>query len=119
MEYQKIINLLDNTPNQLTKFRTKNCVEINDDASGTYNTNTQIKFKNSMSRKSLCDYSDAHILLSGTITVAQVAAGRGNNNTQVVFKNYGPFTDCMSEINNTQLDNAKDIEVVMTMYNLI
>ena len=118
MEYQKIINLLDNTPNQLTKFRTKNCVEKNDDASGTYNTNTQIKLKNSMLKKSLCDYSDAYILLSGTITVAQVAAGGGNNNIQVVFKNYGPFTDCMSEINNTQLDNAKDIAVVITMYNL-
>ena len=39
MEYQKIINLLDNTSNQPTKFRTKNWVEINDDARGTYNTN--------------------------------------------------------------------------------
>ena len=44
MEYQKIINLLDNTPNQPTKFRSKNWVEINDDARGTYNTNSQIKF---------------------------------------------------------------------------
>ena len=43
MEYQKIINLLDNTPNQPTKFRSKNWVEINDDARGTYNTNSQIK----------------------------------------------------------------------------
>ena len=38
MEYQKIINSLDNTPNQLIKFRTKNWVEINDDSRGTYNT---------------------------------------------------------------------------------
>ena len=44
MEYQKIINLLDNTPNQVTKFKTKNWVEINDDLRGTYNTNSQIKF---------------------------------------------------------------------------
>ena len=44
MEYQKIINLLDNTPNQSTKFRSKNWVEINDDARGTHNTNSQIKF---------------------------------------------------------------------------
>ena len=43
MEYQKIINLLDNTPNQPTKFRSKNWVEINDDARGTHNTNSQIK----------------------------------------------------------------------------
>ena len=44
MEYQKIINLLDNTPIQPTKFRTKNWVEINNDAGGTYNTNSEIKF---------------------------------------------------------------------------
>ena len=69
MEYQKIINLLDNTPNQPTKFRTKNWVEINDNSRGTYNTNSPIKFKTSMSRSSLCDYSDAYILASGTITI--------------------------------------------------
>ena len=48
MEYQKTINLLDNTPNQPSKFRTKNWVEINDDSRGTYNTNSQIKFKTSI-----------------------------------------------------------------------
>ena len=61
--------MLDNTPNQPTKFRTKNCVEINDDAGGTYNTNSQIKFKTSMLRSSLCDYGGAYILVSGTITI--------------------------------------------------
>ena len=45
MVYQKITNLLDNTPNQPSKFRTKSWVEINDNARGTYNTNSQIKFK--------------------------------------------------------------------------
>ena len=45
MEYQKVINLLDVTPNQPTKFRTKNLVEINDDSRGTYNTNCQINLK--------------------------------------------------------------------------
>ena len=48
MEYQKIINFLDNTPNQSFKFRTKNLVEINDDSRGRYSTNSQIKFKTSM-----------------------------------------------------------------------
>ena len=48
MEYQEIINLLGNTPNQPTKFRTKNWIEINDDSSKKYNTNSQIKFKNSI-----------------------------------------------------------------------
>ena len=60
MEYPKIINLLDNTPNQQTKFRTKNWVELNDDSRETYNTNSQIKFKTSMLRSNLCDYSDAY-----------------------------------------------------------
>ena len=69
MEYQKIINLLDSTPNQPTKFRTKNWVEINDNSCGTYNTNSQVKLKISMLKSSLCDYGDSYILVSGTITV--------------------------------------------------
>ena len=69
MEYQKIINLLDNTPNQPTKFKIETYVEINDDARGTWNINSQIKFKTSMLKSSLCDYSDEYILVRGTITV--------------------------------------------------
>ena len=58
-----MINLLDNTPNQPTKFRIKNWVERNDDSRGTYNTNSKIKFQTLMLRLSLCDYSDAYILV--------------------------------------------------------
>ena len=61
MEYPKIINLLDNTPNQPSKFRTKNWVDINDDDCGTYNTNSQIQFKLSIVKSSLSDYGDAYI----------------------------------------------------------
>ena len=121
MEYQKI-NLLDNTPNQPSKFKTKNrvgWVGINDEAGGTYNTNSQIRFETSMLQSSLCDDSDPYILVSWTITVAEVAAGRENNNIEVVFTNCLPFTDCISKINNTQMDNAKSINVLMPMYNLI
>ena len=119
MEYQKIKNLLDNTPNHTTKLRTKDWVAVNDDARGTYNTDSQIKFKASMLRSSLCDYSDAYILVSGSITAEALAAGGGNNNMQVVFKNCAPFTNCITEINNKQIDNVKNIYVVMPMYNLI
>ena len=70
MEYQKITNLIDNASNQLSKFRTKNWVEINDESRAGYNVNSQIKFKTTMLKSSLCDYSDAHILVKGTITVA-------------------------------------------------
>ena len=72
-----------------------------------------------MPNSSLCHYSDAYILVSGTITVEESAANGGNNNVQVVFKNCAPFTDSMSKINNIKIDNAIDIDVVMPMYNSI
>ena len=63
MEYQKIINLLGNTSNQPTKFRTKTWVEKNDESRRTYNTNSQIKFKTTMLKPILCDYIVMHIQL--------------------------------------------------------
>ena len=72
-----------------------------------------------MLRSTLCYYSDIYILAKGTITVAEVAAGRGNNVVEVVFKNCAPLTNCMGETNNTQIDNAKCINKVMSMYSLI
>ena len=124
MEYQKIANLIDDTSNQPSKFRTKNWVEINDESRGTYNVNSQIKFKTTMLKSSLCDYSDAYILVKGTITVtgagADAAARQADERDKgVTFKNCAPFTNCTSKINNTQVDNAKDIDIVMPMYNLI
>ena len=111
--------MLDNTPNQQTKFRAKNWVEINDNLRKIYNTNSQIEFKNSVLRSRLSDYSDTYILVSGTIAIAALSGGGGNNNIQVVFRNCTAFTNCISEINNTQIDNPKDIDVVMPVYNLI
>ena len=94
MEYQKIINSLENTPNQPTKFRTKNWVEINDYSHRTYNINSQIKFKTSIIRSSLCDYSDAYIIVSGTVTVPN--KGEAANPKNIIIKNCAPFTDCIS-----------------------
>ena len=123
MEYQKIAHLIDdNTLNQPSKFRTRNWIEINDESRGAYNVNSQIKFKTTMLKSSLCDYSDAHILVKGTISVPNTAAqgaAANNTNKKVIFKNWAPFTNCISENNNTQIDNAKDIDIVMPMYNLI
>ena len=122
MEYQKIANLIDDTSNQPSKFRTRNWVEINDESRGAYNVNSQIKFKTAMLKSSLCDYSDAYILVKGTISVNNTAAAdpdANNINKKVIFKNCAPFINCISEINNTQIDNAKDIDIVMSMYNLI
>ena len=75
-----------------------------------------------MLKSSLCDYSDACILVKETITVNNTAAAAdaaNNTNKKVIFKNFAPFTICISEINNTQVDNPKDINIVMPMYNLI
>ena len=122
MEYQKIANLTGDTPNQPSKFRTRNLVEINDESRGAYNVNSQIKFKTTMLKFSLCDHSDAYILVKGTISVNNTAADGAvvnNNNKKVIFKNCAPFTNCISKINNMQIDNAKDIDIVMPMYNLI
>ena len=123
MEYQKIANLInDNTLNQPSEFRTRNWVEINDESRGAYNVNSQNKLQTTMLKSSLCDYSDAYILVKGTITVNNTAAqgaAANNTNKKVIFKRCAPFTNCISEINNTQIDNAKDIDIVMPMYNLI
>ena len=122
MEYQKITNLLGNTPDQQFEFITKNWVEINDESRGTYNADSQIKFKTTMIGSSLCDYSDAYILVKGNITVNNTAAdgaAANNTNKKVIFKNCAPFTKCISRINNTDIDNAQDIDIVMPMYNLI
>ena len=119
MKYQKIINILDNTPNQPSKFRTKNWVEINNKSLGIFGTNSRIKTM--LLKSSLCYYSDAYILVKGTMTVpnmAAAAAAANNANEKVIFKNCAPFTDCKSETNNVQVDNAKDVDVPIPIYNL-
>ena len=85
MEYQKIINLLDNTPNQLSKFRTKNWVEMNYELHGTYSINSQIKFKTTILKSILCDYSDEYIVFKGTITVPNTGTAAAQNNRNKYF----------------------------------
>ena len=88
MEHQKIANLLNHGSSKPSKFKTRNLVEINDEARSKYFPNKQIKFKTSMLRSSLCDYSDAYILVKGNITVNNNAAGgaaANNTNKKVIF----------------------------------
>ena len=73
MEYQKTINLLDNTPNQLSKFRTNNLIQTNDQSRGVYNVNSDNRFKTTMLKSTLCDYSDAYIFAKGRITITDAA----------------------------------------------
>ena len=110
--------MLDNTPNQPTKFRTKNGVELNDKSRGMYYTNSQIRFKTSMLRSS---YGDAYRLVKGAITVANTGADAALNNVdkKVIFKNCALFTSCINSINFTQTDDAQHVDVVMSMHNLI
>ena len=119
MKYQKIANLLSDASNKPSKFRTRNWIEINDDIKGAYSPNKQIRFKTEMLRSTLCDYADAYILIKGNISVNNNAAGANNTNKKVIFKNCASFTNCISKINNTQIDNAEYIDIVMPIYNLI
>ena len=120
MEYEKIINLFDNTPNAPSKFRTKRWVEINDKPRRTYNTDSQIRFKTSILRSN----SDAYILVNGTITITgaradDVTKRTYEKNEEGIFKNCAPFIECTGEINRTQIDYARDLNVAMSMYDLI
>ena len=123
MKYQIINNLLRNESNKPSKFITRNWVKINDESRGSY-TGNSIKFKTTMSRSSLCDYAHAYILVNGRITIS----GHGDNNAViqasqrdkgVTYKNCAPFVKCIHRINNTEIHNAEDIDIAITMYNLI
>ena len=106
--------MLDNTSNQPSKFRTKKWVKINDESKGTYIANSQIKFKTTMLKSGLYDYSNVYILVKGNITANNTeaeGAAANNTNKKVIFENCVSFTNCISEINNTQVDNAEDIDI--------
>ena len=135
MEYDKINNLLrvvdtsakhvlseDNESEQLSKFVTREYVRVNS-LSNTYNENKSIRFKTLMLRSNLCDYSDAYILVKGTVTVNGVVNGVENEilrrNRPLILKNNAPFVSCMTKINNEFIEDADDLDIVMPMYNLL
>ena len=121
MEYKKMINLLDDTLNQPSKFRTKKWIEINYQSKGVYNTISEVRFKTTMLKSSLCDYGDACILVKGTIIIVgagdDAASRRADERKKgVISKNCVPFLNCKSEINNTEIEHVKYIDTVMPMY---
>ena len=93
METQKIVNLLNNTENEYSKFATKKWYIIDSQSKGNYSHKNPIKFLTSLLESSLCDYSDAYILVTGNIT-----ATPNNAATQVEFKNCAPFKKCRTKI---------------------
>ena len=112
--------MLEDIPIQTSKFRTKYPIEINDDSHSTYNIDSQIRFKTAMLKSILSHYNDVYIVVKETKNYHTGAAAAPNNrNREVVFKNCAPFNNSISEINNTQIDNAIGIDLVTLMYNLI
>ena len=139
MEYDKINNLLLSEDNesevskanrenemsqQLSKFVTREYVRVNC-LSNTYNENKSIRFKTPMLRSNLCDYSDAYVLVKGTITVTDLGANNGANNIRdkrnrpLILKNNAPFVSCITRINGELIEDADDLDIVMSMYNLL
>ena len=127
MEYDKINNLLlseDNESEKLCKFVTREYVRVNS-LSNTYNENKSIRFKTPMLKLNLCDYSDAYILVKGTITVTAPGGNNGAKNIRdkrnrpVILKNNAPFVSCITRINGELIEDADDLDIVMSMYNLL
>ena len=114
METQKIVNLLNGSGNDSSKFATKKWYITDSESNGNYSQNDEIKFLTRSIESSLCDYSDVYILVTGNIT-----ATPNNAATQVVFKNCAPFEKCRTEINETFIDESDLINITMPMYNLI
>ena len=118
METQKIVNLLNDSDNEYSKFATLKWYIINDQNSGQYGRGNEndatIKFETNVTKPNLCDYSDTYILVTGDIKVAGVAA-----NTNVGFKNCAPFTRCVTHINDEHIETAENLDIIMSTYNLI
>ena len=138
MEFQNIVNFLDISSDK--KFVAKKWIEVSYQSEGNYNVNKESRIKTAILRSDLCDFSDVYIVLKENInkkktftaddfeapnnTAANATAtNTANNNAfsekKLVFKNNAPFIDCISTINGIKMDNAQDLDVVMSMYNLL
>ena len=118
MEYQKMTSLLGNIPDKVTRFITKKWIIVYGQSGGAYSTTKQISFKTSMLRSDLCDYSDAYIFVKGIITVSATDGAnniRDKRNRPLAFKNNAPFTSCISKINGVLIENAEDLDIVMSI----
>ena len=114
MEYDKINNLLGSESKQLPKFVTRQYVKVNS-LSNTYNEYKSITFKTPMLRADLYDYSDAYILVNGTVMVSE----NHPRDRPVILKNNAPFISCITKINNELIEDAEDLDIFMPMYNLL
>ena len=116
MEHCKISKLLNDST--VSKFVAKKQVKVNDLSSGKYSVNKNIRFKNLILRSDLCDYSDAYIVVKEIMII--ITTNDGNRiNKKLALKNNSPFISCISKINNTLIENAENLDIVIPMYNLL
>ena len=127
MEHDTINNLLlseDNENKQLSKFVTRKYVKVKS-LSNAYNENKSIRFKTPTLRSSLCDYSDAYILVKGTIMVTVAGVNNNANNIRdkrnrpLILKNNAQFVSCITRINGELIEDTDDLDIVMPIYNLL
>ena len=114
METQKIVNLLNGSEKEYSKFVTDKWHVIDSESRGNYAHDDPINVLAKSIESSLCDYSDVYVLVTGNIAVRQA-----DNNTKLGFKNYTPFRKCRTEINKTFVDEAEHINIAMPINNLI
>ena len=127
MEYDKTNNLLlsqDSESEKISKFVTREYVRVNS-LSNTNNENKSIRFKTPMLRSDLCDYSDAYILVKGTVTITAPGVNNDANNIRdkrnrpLILKNNAPSVSCITRINGELIEDAVDLDILMPMYNLL
>ena len=114
MKTQNILNLMNRSENEFSKFATRKWHVIDSESRGNYSPENPIKFLTVSLEQSLCDYSDAFILLTGN-----TAVGGANYNTKVAFENCVPSRKCKTVINGTFIDEAEHINIALLMYTLI
>ena len=119
MEFKKIANLLDTTSDDkdLSRFITKKWFEVYDQSVKNCNANKEIRIKIPMLRSDLCNFNDAYIVVKGTINVTN--PDNAKRDKAVTFKNNAPFINCILKVNGAKIDNAEDLDVLMSMYNLL
>ena len=110
METQNIINLLNSSENEYSKFTTKKWYVIDSESKGNYSHENLIKSLTNSLESSICDYPDAYILVTRNINVAG-----SNDNIKIAFKNCSPFRKCRTEINETLIDEAEHTNIAMPM----
>ena len=118
METQEIVNPLNDSNNESSKFVTRKWNIINDQNNGQYGNGDEngstIKFETKVIKSNLCDYLDAYIFVTGDIK----GIG-GNKNTKVAFKSFAPFTGCVTHINDEHVETAENLDIILPMYNLL